>query len=311
MRLAYPLSLLIVGVLTSVSWGIVGGEPRADDRRLDAVAALSRSEWIRPMGDKSPKAQHRHNWPGAATLIAPDKIVTARHLLPRGRLPKAGEYSVRFRRRADGGLGSVADGADSFEHIGVKSWVYAEGSDIAVGTLGKPVDHIQPINVDFSGEPLKEQEGLVAGWGSESPWQGDAGPRKQLMVGPNRFTRGEGDRSIRIVDYQTQSRERGVDPKTKAPRTARYITDTSAVPNVHDSGGAMLLEDEEGRLRLIGVITTYTGGVSLASLREDQTLGWPDAAEGGDEEEGSGSGDASTGQGGVGSNSPPPGRVGR
>ncbi|HEX7009060.1 MAG TPA: hypothetical protein VF184_03705, partial [Phycisphaeraceae bacterium] len=126
------LAILLAGVLSGPGWAIVHGqEPAEGDTRFDAVAALSLTHWLHAdSGRKNTGRKNRnekdyvHNWFGAATLIAPDRIVTAKHLLPKGnRLPRPGQFSVRFRRRPDGGLGRVADGPESFYHVRVMRWV--------------------------------------------------------------------------------------------------------------------------------------------------------------------------------------------
>ena len=269
-RLGQPLLvaamvLLAYGTNEPVAAIINGSEPEPDDRRFDAIGAFSRTSWLQLGGREQP--DHVHNWFGAATLVAPDRILTARHLVDRT-AAKPGRSAIRFRRRLDGGLGSVQEGPDSFYHATVIRWTISPTADLALGQLSRPVQHIKPMALALSTDPIEVRRGFVAAWGSESNWIGVPNPRTRLMIGENRLTSVASTNLIRLVDGQFELRNWRKDKQTGQWKQRRFVTTDAALPNKHDSGGAILVESDRGQLQLIGVITQYQVGVWLAPLGE-------------------------------------------
>lgn len=275
------LLTLLCCLTTQPVWGIINGEPPTeDDRRFDAVCAFSYRKWIEPRPKPNPntqgqtsennvakKTQPRNAWFGAATLVSPDLIVTARHLLSKGRAPRPGVMAVRFRRKLDGSLGSKEAGEGSYFHVRIKGWKLIDGADLAVGQLVHPVTHIQPIPIDFDVEPFERRPGYVAGWGSESNWVGQAQPRRQLMIGKTTLTRTAASNAVRIDEFKTEARDWRKDKQTGQWIKKPYVISEAGAPNMHDSGGAMLIEDDKGQLKIIGVISSYGGGSWLGKYR--------------------------------------------
>lgn len=266
-----PIALVLVGVVIGCTGGVAiaianGSDPSPDDRRFDAVCAFSHTAWLRVGGGEDPDQEH--NWFGAATLIAADAILTAKHLLSgHGRLPQPGAFSVRFRRRTDGRLGNIEAGPDSFYHAKVVRWETAPEADLAVGFLDHAVNHIDPIPVDLRPNALAEHRGMLAGWGSESRWLGVATPRRRLRIGENRLTCLKSQKLVLITDLASELRNWKQGKPSGRWHQRQFIVTDAAVPNRHDSGGAMLVEDEHGALRLIGVISSSQTGAWLAACQ--------------------------------------------
>lgn len=252
-RTLCPLFLALLLIATPGYALVNGQEPEADDTRFDAVAAFSRTNWL----IDNPGDQVAHNWFGAGVLIAPDVVLIAKHLLPdAGRTtPRPGQFSVRFRRHADGSVGSVNAGPNSFHQVSVGAWVISDRMDLALGILSQPVEHIEPARVLLESDPIEAQTVMLAGWGSESRWQGAPGPRRGLRVGENTAT--SAGAFIRVLSYETEQRQ------DNQGRNRNFITDSNAVPNMHDSGGSMFLMNDQGEPVLAGIITTYAGGTFL------------------------------------------------
>lgn len=237
--------------------GLVNGEaPAEDDKRFDAVAAFSQTKWL--MENKQGKGGH--NWFGAGVLIAPDVVLVAKHLLPKaiqqGKTQASNNYMVRFRRHADGSLGSKDAGSDSYHQVPIHSWILSPNADLALGILSKPVEHIDPVTVLLDDDmDVSERRCALAGWGSESTIRGRPAPREGLRVGENTATRNGG--FLRVDSYKVEQRE-GKDGKKNI-----HVIDENAVPNMHDSGGSIFLFDDEDKPILAGIISTYSGGTFL------------------------------------------------
>lgn len=259
-NMKHPALIIALLLLAHSTSALVNGQaPEKDDTRFDAVAAFSQTNWL----TKTKNGKHTHNWFGGAVLVAPDVVLFARHLLPARNRSNiaANTFMVRFRRHVDGSLGSIEAGPDSYHQVPIAKIIPAENSDLAFGILAKPVEHIQPVKVHLDNEPIKEQLCVLAGWGSESPWRGLNRPRKGLRVGQNKVaTNGN---SVRILSYKTELRE------NKQGKRAAYVIDENAVPNMHDSGGSIFLIDEDDKVTLIGLISTYTSGPYLAAANTD------------------------------------------
>ncbi|MGB1125618.1 MAG: trypsin-like serine protease [Phycisphaeraceae bacterium] len=258
------LCLCLLFFTPAGAYGLVNGQsPEADDERFDGVAAFSKTQWL--YEDKDGKGGH--NWFGAGVLIAPDVVLIAKHLLPQpiqqGKTQASNQYAVRFRRHAEGGLGNREGGSASYHHATVYSWILSPNTDLALGILSKPVEHIEPVRVLLDDDlDVSKRRCMLAGWGSESPWRGAKGPRKGLRVGGNTATRNGG--FLRVDSYKVELRE-----KADGSRAA-YIVEKNAVPNMHDSGGSIFLLDDEDKPVLAGIISTYSGGMYLPQANTDE-----------------------------------------
>lgn len=254
--------IVLVGLLAAPSAdALVNGEaPAEDDTRFDAVAAFSRTAWLTPTEDN----KHENNWFGAGVLIAPDVVLVAKHLLPppvsSGKAQAKNKFMVRFRRHADGTLGSKQQGPASYHQVPVAKWVMIDKADLALGVLAKPVQHIEPVRVLLDTEvELDKARCVLAGWGSESPWQGVKLPRIGLKVGENTVSQYPRDPRILLIDhYKTERRQ------TEQGDTRAYVVSEQAAPNMHDSGGSVFIFDDEGRPVLAALISSYTAGPYLA-----------------------------------------------
>lgn len=245
------IACIAMMLLTLSTHALVNGEaPDKDDTRFDAVAAFSNTNWLID-NEEDTKA---HTWFGAGVLIAPDVVLFAKHLVPskkRDRL-RPNAYMVRFRRHADGSLGSRQGGPQSYHQVPIARIIFAKHADLAFGILAKPVEHIKPVKLLLENEPLEEAKCHLAGWGSESPWRGVVKPRTGLRVGTNTLsTRGT---MFQLLSYETELRVNDEGKKNS------YVIDKNAVPNMYDSGGSVFVEDKEGNLLLCGIIATYTAG---------------------------------------------------
>lgn len=270
------LTWVLIMSLGSVSFAVVNGEQHLDNKQLDAVGAFSKTAWLGvQVGIGEPA--HEHNWFGAATLISPRHIITARHLLPSKGIPKRNSMAVRFRRTPDGSTGDVEDGPDSFYHVRIMRWIMPkQGGDLVIGVLDSEVTHIKPMPILLDIPENKPFAGWIAGWGSTNRQVGASGPRRRLLAGPNILMR----RSTSILLGWFEVERPAPSPSTPnnkdkpAPKRPKPQIKESpfAVPNMHDSGGAMLAQTADGRLALVGVITTYHGGVWLGHYTDDAKL---------------------------------------
>lgn len=242
---------------------IVNGKaPAADDTRFDAVAS---HRWSNKILKSDPAA---HGWSGSAVLIAPDVVLTAKHVLiaPQllGAVSGKGEYTVRFRRHQNGTLGSKEAGPDSYHHVRVKRWISAKHTDLALGILEEPVKHIKPVTVRLDSSALESRPCILAGWGSTSRFRGASGPRLGLRIGEN-TVKTDGAK-LRYRTSRTEKRDNG------HGHQQRYFIEDHAVVNMHDSGGSVFVLDDQDKPVLAGIIATYSSGVCLA---KSQTKAFP------------------------------------
>lgn len=256
LAITWPLLLALLALPAPAL--VNGTAPAEDDTTYDAVAALSRTDWL-STGNR-PRSEHK--WFGAAVLVAPDVILTAKHLLPKNQQAweRPGLYSVRFRRHENGTLGSIEQSADSFHHARIVRWVVSDRFDLALGILDHRVEHIAPVALALDAEPFEQHPAILAGWGSVSPWQDNPGPRIELRVGENTVT--AQNNFLRIDSNRTEPRE---DPRGNRKN---YIIDEHAVVNMHDSGGSIFLKNEDDSVALAGIIATYSGGAWLPAAAE-------------------------------------------
>ena len=162
-----------VGVIFSSLWtlgasAIVNGIDPGEDPTYDAVAGFSKTIWI-------DGTIYEHNMFGSATLIEPGKVILAGHLLPStygpNKQPDPGQFSVRFRRRVDGGIGTQNDGWESYHQVKINSFIFPEreiSGDIVIGILESDVTHITPIVYDPAFTVDLNTPVVVAGWGFEN-----------------------------------------------------------------------------------------------------------------------------------------------
>lgn len=241
--------------------------PPADDKRFDAVAAFSHARWLGL--DPDHDNARDHNWYGNATLIAPDVVLLSKHLVKGNAAPPAGEYAVRFRRKPDGSLGSKKKDADSFHNVKILRFVTAANTDLALGILEKPVEHIDPMPLGLDDQALNRDAIQLAAWGSQSRFRGVGGPRDELRVGKTIAIRPPGAPVVRFPAGEVETRDWRENKETGEMERKPYVTSDYPVVNMYDSGGAILQEDDQGNPRLIGVIATYGGGAVIAPADTD------------------------------------------
>jgi hypothetical protein len=258
----FPISLALWVALALPAAALVNGvAPDESDTRFDAIAAFSHSRWLGLEPEHSNAKDH--NWYGNATLIAPDVVILAKHLIKGNDEPPAGEYAVRFRRNPAGELATKQDPPGKYHNVKIKRFVTAPDADLALGILEEPVEHIEAIALGLDDQALDRAKVLIAGWGSENKFRGVGGPRKQLLLGGTIALRPAGAPVIRFPAGETETRDWREDKETGQMQQKPYVTSEYPVVNLYDSGGPILGMDEEGNVELIGIISTYGGGMAL------------------------------------------------
>jgi hypothetical protein len=273
-RIATMLALAtnMVHAMVTVD-GVPPPRPNEGDTRFDAVGAIGITR--RMTAEHSEASGWTDTWYGNATLIAPQLVAVARHVIHDGgshfepshwKLDTPGNYAVRFRRLPDGSLRELSipnpdyhpDIPGSTQRlypytVKVVAWILPAPSnpenittmpDMLVGILEHPVTHIKPIPVGFPAEFQADFPFTLAGWGSQSPNYLSGSPRNSL-----RLARITGLRSPFEHSWPTPW------PDTNQPATRPG-------PNLYDSGGAVLQEDADDNLHYLGCISMVWNGCS-------------------------------------------------
>lgn len=191
-RARFVVALAGLAVAAPVSMAIPvpsGQEADASDTRFDAVVAVGRRhqmsgpdawDWIDPSTGIFDPTRNGRNV-GSGTLIAPDVVLTVRHLWtnslassgmtldeylcgPSESCDDTRKWAVRFRRNPDGTVGTMNEfpiapatvrGPDSFFHVNIIGAVEFGGTtDSVLLFLENPVTHIEPMPVTGVDERL-------------------------------------------------------------------------------------------------------------------------------------------------------------
>lgn len=237
------LALAVLLTFATASHAIVNGAVPADsDTRFDAVGALAVTWRLGLAENASDPAAGPHNWYCNATLTAPDEVRTERHCVDAA-LGGYGAYqphAVRFRRRVDGGVGSIDAGVESFFHAYVASWEFT-ADELAVGHLAAPVAHIAPMSVLYDDATVATAGAtiIVAGWGREAAPPNDGQVRRLLYC----------DTVLSSVQ------------PTYLLFASAWSSKEVCGPGRNDSGGAALIyhatQSEPLRLHLIGTVHSF------------------------------------------------------
>lgn len=250
---AAALALGVVLMPTHSLAIINGTPPPCEDRRFDSVGLFMNAGFWSCAGWIS----------GTCILVAPDRVLVARHSLDLGanqQLPDAqtSAYRVRFRRSLSG------DAANSFyvngnnchgisQEIRVARFVDAPqtGTDMVMAYLERPVVGIRPMGMELNSTPPAGSRIVLAGWGYDGACfqNGDTGTLRSA-VGQLPFPI-----SGAFFTYTPCS----------IASTAPCLTCPAGGPwasaNLHDSGGAVMIEvpgpsGTPPELRLLGTIST-------------------------------------------------------
>ncbi|MFT3685324.1 MAG: trypsin-like serine protease [Phycisphaerales bacterium] len=257
----------VAGIAAAVFAGFAsavvrGTEPDANDTRLDAVCALTLNE---------PDFIGIDNYYGSGVLIAPNIVLTARHVTVEIQGGRQG--IVSFRRKLDGSVGSIKPGGhDSLHSVTVSAIVVHPDTDFALLYLSEPVTHIQPMRYDLSKFGLQPGEMVyMAGWGSESETLDQISTTRRLTYGrsPLLHTQAYEAYNSKINWIIERGYALSGDPCRTCPPTI----------NLHDSGGAFMRLDPDGQFTLIGTIyghnnTGLAGGNMLAALSSSLPNDW-------------------------------------
>lgn len=227
-----PLIALLLACAAQAHAVVGGYVPSEKDYSLDAVGAFGVA-WHLGLDPTHPDARD-HEWFCAATLVAPDVIVTAKHCLDV--YGENAAYAVRFRRAEDDSLGSIAAGPGSYFHASVGNWYIPSSGQAVLGYLKDVVYHIAPLPIRFAHSAAPAPL-TIAGWGREGPHLGE-GPKRELR----------GCASEQIVGPGA-----GYFIWVHSPWDAAGEPNGWCGPNSNDSGGA-LVEWFSGVPRLIGAV---------------------------------------------------------
>lgn len=260
--------------------GVPPPRPKAGDTRFDAVGAFGVAR--RMTAGHSEEVGWTDTWYGNATLIAPQLVAVARHVVHDGgthfepgrwKLDVPGNYAVRFRRLPDGSLREMSipnpdydpdtPGATRYLYpytVRITAWVLPSPGnpdnittmpDMLVGILEHAVPHITPIPAAFPAGYQSAFPFTLAGWGSQSADYFSGSPRDGL-----RLARLTGQRSPFDHSWPSPWQDNG---------TSRPATRPG--PNVHDSGGAILDEPDGTALHYLGCISMVWNGCATTRFQ--------------------------------------------
>lgn len=259
------LSVCVAALAAAPSMGVVNGVVvPCSDRRFDAVGAFMTNWGSGPCGG---------SLSGTCTLIAPDKIITARHCLDVGPTnplpdPQSRTWRVRFRRAPNGDAASSLSIAGEqchgvYTERRVVAWIDApppNNADQVVGVLDAPVVGIRPIGVELADPPRASREIIIAGWGFDGACfqTGDWGT---LRAG-----RGVMPANFAVNDYLVFS-PCALGAVSPCQMSCPQLGGPYLMGNLYDSGAPVLIEvpsaDPYARrpeLRLIATVSSPTGG---------------------------------------------------
>jgi hypothetical protein len=245
--------------------GVVGGTiVPCSDRRFDAVGVFL-TTW--------PGATCGGAISGTCTLIAPDRVLVARHCLDVGPAtpipgPQLRSWVVRFRRAANGSAAnSLWINGDPCHGVYTERRVVRvidaplpNNADQVVCVLDQPVIGIRPIVVELNNPPRESRPVILAGWGFDGSCMatGDWGTL--------RMARGTMPANLALNDFFVFSpcALPGVSPcAVQCPGGSP----ASVVGNLYDSGAPILIEvpsaDPSARqpeLRLVATVTSPGSG---------------------------------------------------
>ncbi len=260
----HALIAALASIIPATAGAIVGGTiPDATEKRFDCVCGFGSPGGV--------------PW-GAGTLIAPDKVLIAAHLVratdegARGE-PGVRNFAVKFRRSPNEAVGSLAD-PSGFYSVDVAridfitplsngamsgpGWV-----DAAIVTLAQPVAHITPAELSFSLLPEY----------SDARSAGTAGPLRLTLAGWGNsqvnatdcnVTYGRGELRTYDVDAMYASESIVMWPSACA---------TGMGPVMHDSGAGVFAHTCEGRVLLVGLVSTTMNGPTANTIK-NAPRGW-------------------------------------
>jgi len=259
------LGVFVAALAAAPASGVANGTVvPCGDRRFDAVGAFMTNWGNGPCGG---------SLSGTCTLIAADRIITARHCLDIGPSnpmpdPQSRTWRVRFRRSPSGeAANSLWIAGDACHGVyterRVIAWIDApppNNADQVVGILDAPVQGIRPIGVELTDPPRAGREVILAGWGFDGACfqSGDWGTLK--------MARGMMPANFAVNDFLVFS------PCALGNSSPCQLSCPAAggpfiLGNLYDSGAPVLIEVPSGdphsrrpELRLIATVSSPNGG---------------------------------------------------
>ena len=251
---------VLAGLCAPAGAVVNGLEPPLNDRRFDAVGLFF------TVGTPAQDSGCAGLISGSCVLIAPDMVLIARHSLNVGSTeplpnPTLTRFRARFRRAADGSAenrmqvyGNTCHGVYQERLINRLVDAPSAGTDMAIGYLDRPVEMIRPIGMEVSNPPNRVMNIVLAGWGYTGTCFG-TGEHWQL-----RYARGKTPDNTSINDWLVFS---SCSVGTTAPCLSCFGIGPFATANLHDSGGAVMIEipstdpsDPTPELRLVATVAS-------------------------------------------------------